>query len=1526
MEEITNQTDQDSGVQNEQATATTVTAPAAAIELTGMNVLDPNFTGLPPWEAADYAASITGSGAWKLADSGVAPLVAAARGYTRIDKTNYDHMARKMQVVGNSGQGKRFKRTLSAPGKDGMVMPWYSLAGIVKAKREGERPVPHTYQVRPEFPENNEAGKPLKYEFVSNIGTPLDLHPAIPTDWIDTTPVVMFAEGMLKGDSALSAYLVHNGISYSELRSEGVENPVAKLRELLERIPQDERVLIVSIGGVYNASGNAVDWREITLKDRIGWIAFDADIAINPAVHAAANKLSTQLLDKSKMTEVLYLNPQVAANDDGSTTKDGVDDFLAKRGNWAALINQLDDVMPDAPVKNAEDKPGNWRVGKGGQFVEECVAVNNGAGGTIGEYRWERRVEIGGRVVAMEARRQPTDQELKTGIFDPNVKFEDIDDAQVEIEVSWHLHGRDYTATVTGPETILGYKPEEWDRKKASVPRELLLHPEWPPRGAKGESWLSAIKSNRPDEVAFKTRWMQMGWVPVQDGDPVFLIGDQIVGDVESSSNVLPGISSKEIDVIQKYGVGENISGDYDDEEYREEVRKNFRTIMDTYVNATAWTDLSTSTVVLAGALRPVIPIRPKATIYIWGPKGKGKAIPVTERIPVPVSAKFPTGWALNSELELGDEVYSADGSVTAIRTFSDVFEDDVYEFDLSDGRTVRSSSQHLWKVSSAASRAARAASAKKATGFEARRVKAERLRQFAATLASGDAAPLPDLVLATGFSREQVTAAVSAAGIQYQDVMLSGDVEDSGLTWVDLPVDQLAGYIHGRTASFSELAEVQRQVSEGKHYTSGKFGTVRVAKSRVYPVAETLAALADHVEFTRAPMPLEKTVTAETIAADFAAARYGIRAIEAVDGPEAVLPVPAYTLGAWLGDGTSREGGFTNPDAEVIDWIRADGYQVTDCTRDISWYIRGLMQDLRDLDVLENKHIPARYLRGSRAQRLALLQGLMDTDGTVSKQGQCELTLTTERLAQDAVELIRSFGIRARICESDATISENGVRRVVGTRYRIQFTTTEPVFRLSRKAARLPEKQLENWVFIEDVRKVGSAPVRCLTVQHPTGMFAQDDFVLSHNSWTAECMMRFWARHRGDWHEELPGSAKDTAAAMENAVARTPIWVIDDLAPSAVRRQAEQEDAKLADITRAIFNNATKLRMNADMTVKKSNKPMTQLIMTGENELSTPSAKERLIPLYVGKGKLNPERTPTDALNDIASNGGIPARFTSQLIKYVRYAATTHPGGWAAYVAAMEAARTQLKDQISGLMKDMGASSGSLERTSTLAADVMLTFFILENLARELDMDDDFIDQFAVDGDMSMSVIQLVTNAHAENQQAAPGISLVKALAALLASGEAHVISGDDPSRPPIEGTEQSEAMVNSRLGWVVSGGGDGSLRPSGKNIGTVVTVKNKSTMEYHKVVLFSSDTAFSAAQKAYPSLIQFGQGPTAAWSSVWDENLQPPFITRIKNGRGTLLATWRKDRITGVPIEVNRLLDGGLSLEDLPEASTED
>jgi hypothetical protein len=1506
--------------------ATPAQAPAPApVEdsLAGLTAPDYVFS-LPSWTARDYAAFITGSGAAKLADSGVAPLVAAARGYKRLDETNYATEAKIMRVAAGrseKGQPARLKRTLMAPGRDGMQMPWYSVADIQVAHRDGAKASPFTYQVRPGVPELNEHNKPIKYEFIASAGTPLDLHPATPVDWIDTTPVVMFAEGLLKGDSALSAYLHANGVPYEQLGYDPRDgDPSERLHALLAAIPETKRVLILSIAGIWNTHQNPVDWREIKLKGREAWIAFDADTGINPHVHAAAFKLSDSLENKSRMEPVMFLSPVVPSDDDGTLAKAGIDDYLAKHGSWDMLMMGLKSRLPDAPPRSDNEYNGAVRVSKDGFTVEECAAVNDGPGGSIGSYQWNKVVELGGRIKAMETRRQPTDDELRTGIFDPNVQGHDVDDSIVEIKVDWTLGGKDDSAIITGPETILHFTPADWVRQKAVIPGNLLRHPAWPPRAAKGEAWLAAIKLNRAEEITQRTRWQQMGWVPVEGSDPVFIIGSQVIGETTEGATV-SGVGTGEIPVADMFGVGISPDGDdVEDEAVKASVRKDFQDVIDTYITAGAWKDRSTAALVIAAALRPTIPLRPRATIFLWGPKGKGKAIPVDTKIPVPVSAKFPTGWALNSELELGDEVYAADGTPTAIRTFSDVFEDDVYEFDLSDGRTVRSSSKHLWKVSTAASRAARAASAKKANGSEARRVKAERLREFASTLASGDAAPLPELVAASGFSRNQVSAALTAAGIQYQDVYLSGDSPDDTLTWVDLPVNELAEYVHGRTASFSELAEVQRQVSEGKHYTSGKFGTVRVTKSRVYPVAETLTALADHVEFTRAPMPLEKTVTAESIAADFGTARYGIRAIEAVDGPDAVLPVPAYTLGAWLGDGTSREGGFTNPDAEVIDWIRADGYQVTDCTKDTAWYIRGLMTDLRDLDVLEDKHIPARYLRGSRAQRLALLQGLMDTDGTVSKQGQCELTLTTKRLAYDAVELIRSFGIRASIAESDAAISEIGTRRVVGTRYRIQFTTTEPVFRLARKAARLPEKTLENWVFIEAVRKVGTVPVRCLTVEHHTGMFAQDDFVLSHNSWTAKAMMFFWAKTLSGWQDQLPGSAKDTVAYIETCVSRTPIWVVDDLAPSPIKRQAEAEDGKLADLTRSIFNNATKGRMNADMSARKVNKPIAQLIITAENELTTPSAKERLIPAYIGHGKLAESRVPTDAINELAKERGVPARFTAHLIRFIRRTAISTPGGWAAFFARLEEMRTDVQASTEAIMKKMGTSTGSLERTSSLAADVLLTFEILRLFADELDMDDDFKDLFRLEDGLGRDIISLVSSAHAENMKSSPGTSLVRALSALLASGGAHVINVDDPTVPPIEGTDDSGAMANHRLGWSAGSGSDGKLKPNGPSIGTVVTKNGQ------KVILFDVETAFAKAQAAYPNLIQHGQGTGSAWASIWDENLNPDTITRQTNSRGSLVNTVRltvgsgatRVRPTGVPILADTILGGGLNDHD--------
>jgi hypothetical protein len=229
------------------------------------------------------------------------------------------------------------------------------------------------------------------------------------------------------------------------------------------------------------------------------------------------------------------------------------------------------------------------------------------------------------------------------------------------------------------------------------------------------------------------------------------------------------------------------------------------------------------------------------------------------------------------------------------------------------------------------------------------------------------------------------------------------------------------------------------------------------------------------------------------------------------IDAP--MLRVDPYVLGAWLGDGGSRDGRFTSADPEILERI-AKYYRVErkDSYGPYGHYIYGLSPDLIALGVMDRygttqgqrKHIPMSYLRASYEDRVALLQGLMDTDGYITEDGRCEFCVTRKELAQDVVELLRSLGIKARITESDAVL--NG--RAVGTRYRIHFSAFSnhgPVpFHLTRKQERLrphptgvarSQKQ-----FVVSVEPVASVPVRCIQVEG--GLFAAGEgWTITHNS-----------------------------------------------------------------------------------------------------------------------------------------------------------------------------------------------------------------------------------------------------------------------------------------------------------------------------------------------------------------------------------------------------------------------------------------
>jgi len=226
---------------------------------------------------------------------------------------------------------------------------------------------------------------------------------------------------------------------------------------------------------------------------------------------------------------------------------------------------------------------------------------------------------------------------------------------------------------------------------------------------------------------------------------------------------------------------------------------------------------------------------------------------------------------------------------------------------------------------------------------------------------------------------------------------------------------------------------------------------------------------------------------------------------------PAASLPIPPYTLGAWLGDGDSAGGRITAAfaDRAVIDQVAADGFGVVERKPQRPstgrFRITGLTARLRALGVLHNKHVPARYLRGSHAQRLALLQGLADTDGFVSKgQAQCEITTISARLRDDIIELVRTLGLKP----SYSTVRAKVNGKDCGEAFRIQFHAGDvPVFRLPRKLARLKpspagRRALSRGRMIVACDPIPSVPVRCIQVDGPSHLFlAGTSMVATHNS-----------------------------------------------------------------------------------------------------------------------------------------------------------------------------------------------------------------------------------------------------------------------------------------------------------------------------------------------------------------------------------------------------------------------------------------
>ena len=305
-------------------------------------------------------------------------------------------------------------------------------------------------------------------------------------------------------------------------------------------------------------------------------------------------------------------------------------------------------------------------------------------------------------------------------------------------------------------------------------------------------------------------------------------------------------------------------------------------------------------------------------------------------------------------------------------------------------------------------------------------------------------------------------------------------------------------------TFDAGELAALTRLLPEWRAARRSK-RTSRAAGNKSGAFTEAISARNSTRSYRYQDAPTGSVRNTAEIAASVALpsgrSNHAIPMATALILPAADLPIDPYVLGAWLGDGNSRQASITCYDPEILDHIAAAGFRISPRTEHGAFGVNdGLIGKLRSAALLANKRIPQAYLRASLAQRVSLLQGLMDTDGNCTASGACEFTTTAPALRDGMSDLLASLGIKSVWSEGRAKLDG----RDIGPKYRFKFMAPFAAFRLARKAERqnLTPRRTCRFRYVKSVVAIESVPTKCVAVDSADRLFlAGRQMVPTHNS-----------------------------------------------------------------------------------------------------------------------------------------------------------------------------------------------------------------------------------------------------------------------------------------------------------------------------------------------------------------------------------------------------------------------------------------
>nr|DAF35505.1 MAG TPA: Terminase large subunit [Crassvirales sp.] len=324
----------------------------------------------------------------------------------------------------------------------------------------------------------------------------------------------------------------------------------------------------------------------------------------------------------------------------------------------------------------------------------------------------------------------------------------------------------------------------------------------------------------------------------------------------------------------------------------------------------------------------------------------------------------------------------------------------------------------------------------------------------------------------------------------------------------------------------------------------------------------------------------------------------------------EKQVPMDPYILGLSLGDGcirysTSNGILFSSHPNDIIEYKTLTNRNIRDYKNN-NWFIEypNAKQTFKDLELFDkstaDKFVPDIYKYNSEHVRLEILKGLMDTDGSVYKNG-IEFISKSKQLAEDVLWIARSLGIRGKI--TSKFVSYKGEKREY---FRVKLITSKVIFKLSRKINKIQNrntiflKNQEEFVAITDIKYSHNEKAKCVVVDNDSHLFLMNDFIVTHNSFKVASMTtrNFVLGENIDVSEKVKSVivASNTEylkkdGTLNKVMAMTDFLALNTQFPSSRLKSSTQEmhwvmgykDTKNKDVSLGTRNEVIGLSLNND-------------------------------------------------------------------------------------------------------------------------------------------------------------------------------------------------------------------------------------------------------------------------------------------------------------------------------------------------------